>query len=82
MKMSPLLVKGYKILAYAKRSGLMSRKESLSCHTSIDTGPRVFPVSSKEPPLSVNIFKKGFSVFLLFCYFLPLEKSFSLSEET
>ena len=38
METSPLPVKGYKIEAYARRSGPLSREGSLSCHTCCDTG--------------------------------------------
>ena len=42
---SPMPLKGCKILIYARRLGLLSRKGSLSCHMS-----SVFPVSFEEPP--------------------------------
>jgi hypothetical protein len=37
--LSPLLVTRLHILAYARRSGPLSREGSLSCHTYYDTGP-------------------------------------------
>jgi hypothetical protein len=37
--LSPLPVTGLHILAYARRSGPLSREGSLSCHTYCDTGP-------------------------------------------
>ena len=42
MEMSPLTVEGSKILAYARRSGLLSREGSLSFNTYCDTGPWLF----------------------------------------
>ena len=48
---SPLLMRGCKIYAYARRSGPMSRKGSLSCHTSCDTGPRFFRSHPKDLPI-------------------------------
>jgi hypothetical protein len=38
--LSPLPVTGLQNLAYARRSGPLSREGSLSCHTYCDTGPR------------------------------------------
>jgi hypothetical protein len=51
MEMSPLPVKGCKILAYARRSGLLSREGSLSCHTRCDTGPRFLWSYPKDRPI-------------------------------
>jgi hypothetical protein len=55
METSSFLVKGYKILAYARLSGFLSRKGSLSCHTYFDTGPRFFRSHPKDPKGSVII---------------------------
>jgi hypothetical protein len=49
----PLAVKGCKILAYAGRSGPLSGKWSLSCHTYCDTGPRFFRSYPTDCPHSV-----------------------------
>jgi hypothetical protein len=51
MEMSPLPVKGYKIWAYARRSGPLSMEGSLSCHTCCDTGPLFFISHSKDRPI-------------------------------
>jgi hypothetical protein len=51
METLPLLVKGCKILAYARRSWPLSRKDSLSCHTCCDTGPQFFRSHPKERPI-------------------------------
>jgi hypothetical protein len=51
MDMSPILVKGCKIQAYARHSGSLSRKGSLSFHICCDIArASVFLVSSKGPP--------------------------------
>jgi hypothetical protein len=50
METSTLPVKGCKVLAYARRSGPLSREESLSCHTYWWHGASVFWVSSEGPP--------------------------------
>jgi hypothetical protein len=47
----PLPVKGYKIEAYARRSGPLSREGSLSCHTWCDTGPRFSRSYPKDRPI-------------------------------
>jgi hypothetical protein len=39
-RLSPLPVTGLQILAYARRSGPLSREGSLSCHAYCDTRPR------------------------------------------
>jgi hypothetical protein len=46
--MSPLPVKGCKILAYTWHFWPLSREGSLSCHTCCDTGPRVFQSHSRD----------------------------------
>jgi hypothetical protein len=47
----PWPVKGCKIYAYARRSGLsLIREWSLLCHTCCEMGPRFFAVSSIGPP--------------------------------
>jgi hypothetical protein len=51
MEMLPFPVKGCKIWAYARRSGPLSRKGSLSCHTCCDTGPRLFRSRPKNRPI-------------------------------
>jgi hypothetical protein len=51
METSPLSVKSCKILAYARRSGPLSREGSLSCHTCCDMGHRFFRSHPKDPPL-------------------------------
>jgi hypothetical protein len=45
-------MKGCKILAYARRSGPLSREGSLSCHTHCNTGPRFFRSHPKDHPFS------------------------------
>jgi hypothetical protein len=52
METSSLLVKGCKMLAYARRSGPLSREGSLSCHTCCDKGPRFFRSHPKDHPFS------------------------------
>jgi hypothetical protein len=52
METSPLPVKGCKILAYARRSGPLSREGSLSCHTCCDTGPRISGLIRRTAPFS------------------------------
>jgi hypothetical protein len=51
MEMSPLPVKGCKILAFARRSGPLSSEGSLLCHTRCDTGPRFFLSHPKDRPI-------------------------------
>jgi hypothetical protein len=51
MEKSPFPVEGFKILAYARRPGLLSREGSLSCHTYCDTGPRFFRSHPKDCPI-------------------------------
>jgi hypothetical protein len=46
--LSPLPVTGLQILAYARRSGPLSREGSLSCHTYCDTGPRFIRSHPKD----------------------------------
>jgi hypothetical protein len=50
METSLLPVKGCKILAYARRSGSLSREGSSSCHTSCDTGHQFFSSLIEGPP--------------------------------
>jgi hypothetical protein len=60
MKMSPLLVKGSKILAYARHLRPLSREGSLLCHTCCDTGPRFFQSHPKESAIqSLLTTRKG-----------------------
>jgi hypothetical protein len=40
METSPIPVKGCRVYAYVRRSGPLSRKGSLSCHTCSESGPR------------------------------------------
>jgi hypothetical protein len=51
MERSPLPVKGCKILAYAWRSGPLSREGSLSCDTYCDTGPWFFLSHPTDRPI-------------------------------
>ena len=48
METSPLPVKGFKILAYARSSGPLSREGSLSCNTCCDTRSRFFRSHPKD----------------------------------
>jgi hypothetical protein len=52
METSPLSVKGFKIEAYARHLGPLSREGSLSCHTCCDTGPLFFRSHPKNHPHS------------------------------
>ena len=47
-RLSLLPVTGLKILAYARRSGPLSREGSLPCHTNCDTGPRFTRSHTKD----------------------------------
>jgi hypothetical protein len=47
-RLSPLPVTGLQILAYARRSGPLSREGSLSCHTYCDTGPQFIRSHPKD----------------------------------
>jgi hypothetical protein len=47
-RLSPLPVTGLQILAYARRSGPLSREGYLSCHTYCDTGPRFIRSHPKD----------------------------------
>jgi hypothetical protein len=47
-RLSPLSVTGLQILAYARRSGPLSREGSFSCHTCCDTGPRLIRSRPKD----------------------------------
>jgi hypothetical protein len=54
-RLSPLPVTGLQILAYARRSGPLSREGSLSCHTYCDTGPRFKRSHPKERHLCPTV---------------------------
>jgi hypothetical protein len=54
-RLSPLPVTGLQILAYARRSGSLSREGSLSCHTYCDTGPRFIQSHPKDRHLSPTV---------------------------
>jgi hypothetical protein len=47
-RLSPLPVTGLQLLAYAQRSGPLSREGSLSCHTYCGTGPRFIRSHPKD----------------------------------
>jgi hypothetical protein len=51
METSPMPVKGFKIKAYARRSGPLSREGSFSCHTCCDMGPWFFRSHPKDRPI-------------------------------
>jgi hypothetical protein len=61
-RLSPLPVTGLQILAYARRSGPLSREGSLSCHTYSDTGPRFIQSHPKDRHLLPTV---GFEPSLL-----------------
>jgi hypothetical protein len=54
-QLSLLPVTGLQILAYAWRSGLLSREESLSCHTYCDTGPQFIRSHPKDRHLRPTV---------------------------
>jgi hypothetical protein len=54
-RLSPLPVTRLQILAYARRSGPLSREGSLSCHTYCDTGPRFIRSHSKDRHLRPTV---------------------------
>jgi hypothetical protein len=51
MKTSPFPVKDWKIYAYARHSGPLSREGSLLCHTCCDTGRQYFRSHPKDRPI-------------------------------
>jgi hypothetical protein len=54
-RLSPLPVTGLQILAYARRSGPLSREGSLSCHTYCDTGTRFIWSHPKDWHLRLTV---------------------------